>query len=74
MPKIEEHTKNILETEKKRKILFWILNKNYGNIFVYRQMFLSATSPAVLCTYTFVLNHFYAPFLPPRIAHSTSKE
>ena len=27
MPKIEEHTKNILETEKKRRIVFWILNK-----------------------------------------------
>ena len=60
-----EHT----EAEEKRRTFIWILHKIMEITFS-RLMFISATSPLVLCMYKFVFNQFYLllniRFLPAR--------
>ena len=57
MPKIEEHSKNIPRPTKDQE-LFWIRHK-IMEIFFSRLMFLSATSPLVLCMYKFVVLNLF---------------
>ena len=60
MLKIQEHSKNILRLRKGEELLFWMLDKIIEIKFISQLMFISTTSPLVLCMYKFVLNIFYS--------------